>query len=101
MTVNTLTMDLGDIKIGIPKTFTFVLTAESYPVVFTKITAGCNSCTVANIEKSAIAALEEIDFKVTFTPGVMGTNEKKVTLSYTENALDLTKVFTFTANVIA
>jgi hypothetical protein len=87
MIVDTLTKDLGDIKIGVPHSFTFVLTAEDYPVTFNRISAGCSSCTVANIDKSAISANETVDFKVTFTPGVMGEALKKE--------------FTFTATVIA
>lgn len=101
MTFDTLTKDLGTIKIGIPVTFTFVLTAESYTVAFTRIQAGCGSCTVGNITKSAIAPDEEIDFTVTFTPNALGTQSKVISLTYVENSITVKKEFTFTAIVVA
>ncbi len=94
------TIDLGSIPVAQAKTFTYTLTAEDYPITFTKIAAGCGSCTVANLAKKAIDAEESITMTVTFTPKTMGVQTKTITLTYSENDNVLTKVFTFIATVV-
>ena len=100
MTIDTLTKNLGTLKIATPHTFSYIFTAGEFPVEFTQIAAGCGSCTIANIAKKAIVADESIELKVTFTPNGIGEQTKKITVTYTEDGNTLKYEVSFTATVI-
>ena len=100
MTIDTITKNIGTIKIATPTTFSYIFTAGAFPVVFTQIKAGCGSCTLANLLKSSIEPLEAIELKVTFTPNGIGEQTKQVTVTYTENGNTLKYIVSFTATVI-
>lgn len=100
MIIDSVSKDLGVIKVGIPHKFSYTLTAEGFSVKFKEVYTGCGSCTTANIEKGEIDPNEEVVLNVTFQPQVCGVQTKKVFLKYEENEDTIKKEFTFTANVI-
>lgn len=99
MIVTPALLDLGTIPIAIPVKGIFVFTAEAFPITLTKISAGCQSCTVASADKSILEANTSMNFNITFTPKVTGEQEKKVNVTYSEDNILHTIVLTFKATV--
>jgi len=92
-------IDLGLIKFGKPKSFSFqVRNCGNFPIQITKLWVGCSSCTTAVVRKAMLAEGECTTVDVVFTPGTLGAQRKYVQVQW--NGLKVLKLeFTATSYV--
>lgn len=83
--VNQQLVDLGTLKFGQTYSFNYTI-VNKYPtkIKINKVFAGCSACTKVSIDRDEIMPDEEIDIKVSFTPGSTGVQKKYVNLAYSD-----------------
>ena len=76
---------LGEIKFGEPQYFKYELTNNSTSSVsIEKLVVSCASCTKAEIDKWELHREETANISVTFTPGALGLQSKRINVVYLE-----------------
>jgi hypothetical protein len=100
LVTDTPEIDLGSLKYRQVHEFTYTLrNTSSEPLRVTRIVAGCSSCTHASAPGGDIKPGETAPLKVTFTPGNLGRNVKRLHVFYGPNNKEL--ILKFKAQVDA
>lgn len=92
---------LGNVKLEDPKLFEVdIQNTGTSPATVTSLFAGCQSCTTVAMRKSIIYPQEIVKLYATFTPKVLGTNSKTITVEYKIDEKPTKAIINFTANVV-
>lgn len=90
LSANQLSIPLGRIPKGEPRTFSYTLTNNSSTSLrIESIQVGCGACTTASCEQTVLAPHGQTVINVTFTPTSTGAQVKSVTVKATTNSLKL------------
>lgn len=77
------TKDLGSLKYGKAKPFTFeVKNPSQKPIRVDKVLVGCGSCTTAHLTSDIINPGSTVTLNAVFTPGSIGKQNKYIQLKY-------------------
>lgn len=91
-------INLGNVKFGVPKTFSVQLNNTSNkPVIIKRLLPSCSACTVMKTEKSLVMPGESLSIEFVFTPGSTGILRKQGTVYYDVGDESNSEVITFTA----